>query len=255
MEKCKQNSLAEELTGFLMKLNKGRSNEDLQKEASRLLSSIGPSDFTNAQRRLARNGLPVKRIQQLCETFIRMGVLEPSETDLRTRLPAGHILRKIMAEHEMTQCFIADLEEIAAQIRIKDTMSATSSEFMRLAHIVEHLNALAEHTDREDDVLFPVLREQGWDTLFTHIEHEHTYIHMSINDLVKLITAFEKMPFSHFKTRLMATVNYLCPLLRDHLIREDRAMFPLAVSMIRDAKVWDKLRQVCNEIDYCGIHL
>jgi hemerythrin-like domain-containing protein len=63
------------------------------------------------------------------------------------------------------------------------------------------------------------------------------------------------MPFRNFKTRLLATVRYLCPLLREHINREDQAIFPLAVSMIHDDKVWDRLRRVCNEIDYCGIHL
>lgn len=254
MNKCKDN-LAEELTGFLLKLNKQKKTEGLRKQANRLLSSISPDDIARAERELAKSGLSLKKIQQLSASFILMGVLEENEADLRSRLPAGHILRKIMAEHEMTLCFIADLEEIAAQIEQKDSLTPTSGEFMRLGHVVEHLNCLEEHMDREDDVLFPALRQQGWQSLFAHIEHEHTYIQMSINDLVKLITAFDKMSFSTFKTRFLATVRYLCPLLREHLNREDQAIFPLAVSMIRDEKMWDRLRRVCNEIDYCGIHL
>lgn len=255
MDRCKDNRLAEELADFLLKLNNGKRNNGLRKEANRLLSNISPDDIARAERELAKGGLSLKKIQQLSASFILMGVLEENETDLRARLPDGHILRKIMAEHEMTLCFIADLEDIAMQIRSKDTLTPTSGEFMRLAHIVEHLNSLEEHMDRENDVLFPALSQQGWQNLFTHIEHEHTYIQMSINDLVKLITAFDKMPFNNFKTRLLATVRYLCPLLREHLSREDRAIFPLAVSMIRDDKVWDRLRRICNEIDYCGIHL
>jgi DUF438 domain-containing protein len=255
MDRCKDNRLAEELADFLLKLNNGKGNNGLRKEANRLLSSISPDDIAKAERELAKNGLSLKKIQQLSASFILMGVLEENETDLRARLSGGHILRKIMAEHEMTICFLADLEDIAAQIRQKDSLTPTSGEFMRLAHIVEHLNSLEEHMDRENDVLFPALSRQGWQSLFTHIEHEHTYIQMSINDLVKLITTFDKMPFNNFKTRLLATVRYLCPLLREHLSREDRAIFPLAVSMIRDDKVWDRLRRICNEIDYCGIHL
>jgi hypothetical protein len=78
---------------------------------------------------------------------------------------------------------------------------------------------------------------------------------MSIHDLVKLVMAFDKMPFANFKTRLLSTVNYLAPLLREHLYHEDQAIFPLAVAMVQSEKTWDKLRQICNEIDYCGIHL
>lgn len=255
MDKCDDKGLAEELSGFLLQLGNGGKNDRLRKQANRLLTKITPDDIAQAEKLLAKSGLSMKTIQQLSASFIIMGVFEENETDLRRRLPATHILRKIMAEHEMTQCFIADLEEIALQIQQKDALTATSGEFMRLAHVVEHLNSLEEHMDRENDVLFPVLREQGWQSLFTNIEHEHTYIQMSIHDLVKLITAFDKMALATFKTRLLATVRYLCPLLREHLHREDRAIFPLAVAMVRDPKVWDRLRQICNEIDYCGIHL
>lgn len=255
MDKCDNKNIAEELTGFLLKLSKSKKSDGLRKQANRLMSTITPDAIAQAEKELAKSGLSLKKIQQLSASFILMGVLDEKDKDLRTRLPANHILRKVMAEHEMTQCFIADLEDIAAQIQSKETLSPTSGEFMRLTHVVEHLNSLEEHMAREDDVLFPELKAQGWQNLFQHIENEHTYIQMSIRDLVKLITTFDKMPFARFKTQLLATVRYVCPLLRDHLYREDQAIFPLAVSVVRDTKIWDRLRQVCNDIDYCGIHL
>ena len=255
MDKCKNNGLAEELTGFLMKLNEGKSDSRIREEANRLIAHITPKDIARAEQRLARNGFPVKKIQQLSAAFVLMGVLEGSEDSLRSRLGPNHILRKVMAEHEMMRCFLADLEDVALQIQQAERLGPASREFMRLAHIVEHLNSLEEHMDREDDVLFPALKKLGWKSLFEHIESEHIHILMSINDLVKLVMAFDKMPFGTFKTRLMSTVRYLCPLMREHLYREDRALFPLAVSMVSDDKVWDRLRKICNEIDYCGIHL
>jgi iron-sulfur cluster repair protein YtfE (RIC family) len=114
---------------------------------------------------------------------------------------------------------------------------------------------MEEHISREDDVLFPALKEHGWESLFAQIQSEHTYIQIAIEDLVKLVMAFDKMPFSTFKTRLLPTVRYLCPLLREHLFHEDRVLFPLAVATADSPQLWERLRQVCNEIDYCGIHL
>ncbi len=255
MDKCGSNSRAEELTCFLIKLNKAKNVTGLRKQASRLILNVTPGDIAQAENKLVEIGLPIKKIQRLSASFVLMGILEENADELRSRLPVGHILRKVMAEHEMMQCFIADLEDLASQIHQKDNLTPNSSEFMRLSHIVEHLNSLEEHIDRENDVLFPMLREQGWKSLFDHIESEHAYILISIRDLVKLVMAFDKMPFGTFKTRLMATVRYLGPILREHLFREDRAIFPLAVSMVRDEKIWKKLRHICDEIDYCGIHL
>ena len=104
-------------------------------------------------------------------------------------------------------------------------------------------------------MLYPALKERGWGSLFGRIENEHTYIRMAIDDLLKLIIVFEKMPFSNFKTKLMSIVRYLCPLLREHLFHEDRVLFPLLVYTIDDDGLWQRLRHVCNEIGYCGVHL
>jgi hypothetical protein len=202
-----------------------------------------------------QNGFTVKKIRELSSAFIMIGLLENGAVDLRSRLPDHHILRKVMAEHEMQRCFLADLEDVAIQIQQAPQLTPSSSEFMRLSHIIEHLNSLEEHQARENDVLFPELRERGWKSLFAQIESQHVYIQMSIDDLIKLTMAFDKMPLSSFKTRLLASVRYLCPLLRDHLSYEDRVLFPLAVAMVENESVWEHLRQVCNQIDYCGIHL
>jgi DUF438 domain-containing protein len=255
METCGNHRLAEALASFLKKLGEAKDKTVLRKQATRLMGSITPEDIALAERSLIENGFTLKKIQELSSAFIMMGLLENGGAELRSRLPDHHILRKVMAEHEMQRCFLADLEDVTMQIQKIPQLTAASSEFMRLSHIVEHLNSLEEHQDRENDVLFPVLRELGWKSLFTQIESQHVYIQMSIDDLVKLIVAFDKIPLNSFKTRLVSTVRYLCPLLRDHLTYEDRILFPLAIAMVENESVWEQLRQVCNQIDYCGIHL
>lgn len=254
MNKHENESLAEELANFLMKLSESKNKGSLRKEANRLIRSVTPKDFTGAENNLIRSGITPEKIQQLSTSFIMMGLLEKEKCDLRSQLPDYHVLRKVMAEHDMLRCFLADLEDVAEQIHQTASLKPTSAEFMRLAHIVEHLNSLDEHIGREDDVLFPVLQEHGWKSLFAQIEGEHTYIQMAVGDLVKLVLAFEKMPFATFKNRLMSTVRYLCPLLREHLFHEDRVLFPLAISLVSNNTVWERLRHICNEIDYCGIH-
>ncbi|MHC5139911.1 MAG: DUF438 domain-containing protein [Planctomycetota bacterium] len=255
MNKHGDKNLAEELTHFLIKLSDSKNTEGLRKHAFRLIGSVSPLDFERAERNLIQNGIPPRKIQQLSTSFIMMGLAEGQHSDLREHLPDYHILRKIMAEHEMTRCFLADLEEVADQINDASHLLPASGEIMRLSHIIEHLNAMQEHIGREDDVLFPALKEYGWESLFEHVESEHVYIQAAIDDLVKLIVVFDKMPFNDFRTKLMSTVHYVCPLLREHLFREDHVLFPLAVSTVNDEKLWERLRHICNEIGYCGIHL
>jgi DUF438 domain-containing protein len=255
MNKQGNKNLAEELTNFLIELSSSKNREHLRKKANRLIDSVSPLDFARAERKLIQNGIAPRKIQELSTLFILMGLTESQKSDLRFRLPDYHILRKVMAEHEMLRCFLADLEEVAQRINDASHLSPTSGEIMQLSHIAEHLNSLDEHLGREDDVLYPALKERGWDSLFSRIESEHTYIKMAIDDLIKVIMVFEKMPFGNFKKKLMSIVRYLCPLLREHLFHEDRVLFPLIVFTMDDEKLWQRLRHVCNEIGYCGIHL
>jgi len=255
MSKQKNKSLANELTRFLIELSDNKNRDTLRKRAYELIERVSPVDFSRAEHNLMRTGLSPEEIKKLSTVFIMMGLAERDKTDLRLRLPDYHVLRKVMAEHEMLRCFLADLEDVTDRICETSHLATTSGELMQLSHITEHLNSLDEHIGREDDVLFPALKERGWKSLFCRIESEHEYIRMAVDDLVKLIVVFDKMPFATFKTRLKSTVHYLCPLLREHLLHEDRVLFPLAVSITNDDGIWERLRQICNEIGYCGIHL
>ena len=248
-------NLAEELTSFLIELSSSKNRQRLRKRANRLIDSVSPLDFARAERNLIQNGIPPQKIQELSTSFIMMGLAESEKSDLRLRLPNYHILRKVMAEHEMLRCFLADLEDVAQRIGDASGLSPTSDEIMLLNHIAEHLSSLEEHLGREDDVLYPAFKEHGWDSLFSRIESEHTYIKMATNDLLKLIMVFDKMPFDTFKKKLLSIVRYLCPLFLEHLFHEDRVLFPLVVFTIDDEKLWQRLRRVCNEIGYCGIHI
>ncbi len=255
MKKCDEHNRVEELAELLMNLSKGKNDLHTRKEAHRLISRIGPDDMARAERQLITGGLSLKKVQQLSATFVLMGVLDNHKSDLRHRLPDGHILRKVMAEHEMIRCFLAELEDLNEHIQEAADIGHNSAEMMSLAHVAEHLNAMQEHVDREDDVLYPALKERGWGSLFMRIQSDHAYLKMAVNDLVKLTIAGGRMPPDVFKKRLGTTVGYLCPMMREHLFHEDRVLFPLALAMVQEPAVWKRLKSVCGEIGYCGVHL
>lgn len=255
MKNCQNQTVIEELTELLLKLNEGKNEPRMRKQACRLIGRIGPTDVARAEQRLAESGLSTKEVQQASATFVLMGVLEGNGSDLRFRLPDGHILRMIMAEHEIIRCFVAELEEVNAQIQRMEKIGPSCSEVMRLAHVAKHLNAMEEHVDRENDVLFPALKVYGWESLFGRIQSDHIYLKMAVDDLLKLTLAAERMAPAVFKLNLDNTVKYLCLTMREHLFHEDKVLFPLAVAMVEDESVWNNLKRICTEIGYCGFHL
>jgi len=255
MNKPMKSDISSELASLFIQISEGKATKGLRKEANRLITQVSPHDIATAESQLLQNGFSAKRVQQLSAAFVLMGVLESNKSNLQHRLPEGHLLRKVMAEHEMFRCFLADLEDVTKRISKMDDLTDTSSEFMRLSHIVEHLNAMEEHHDRENDILIPYLKRMGWEHLCRSVESDHVYLKVAISDLVKLVTGFKRIRLSVFKSRLNSLVHYICPAMREHLFHEDHVLFPLAVEIISDPKIWEHLKNVCNEIDYCGIHL
>lgn len=247
--------LVGKLAGLLIQIHEGKNRQSIQKEANRLIWRIRPHDITHAENRLLENGFSAQKVQQLSAAFILMGVLEGRKGGVIKQLPDGHLLRKVLAEHDMMRCFLADLEEVTESILKLDALTDTHTQFMRLSHILEHLNAMEEHMDRENDVIFPTLKNQGWESLCRSVENEHVYLRMAISDLFKLIIAFRNTSLGVFKNQLSSLTRYLCPALREHLFHEDHVLFPLAVETIEDPDIWKKLKTVCDEIDYCGVHL
>ncbi|MBM4102451.1 MAG: DUF438 domain-containing protein [Planctomycetes bacterium] len=255
MNRPTKKGIAEELEGLLLRINDGKPTADIRKQANHLISAITPRDIAQVEDRLIQSGLSAQRVQQLSAAFILMGLMEGSKSNLRERLTERHVLKKVLAEHDMLRCFISDLEDVTLRIVQSDFLNDTSGEIRRLSHITEHIYAMEEHIDRENDVIFPALRSHGWDSLCRSAESDHVYIRSAIEELVKLVGSFGEVSFGVFKCKLLSIVKTLCPVLKEHLFYEDHILYPVAVTMIENPPFWDKIHQVCDEIDYCGIHL
>ena len=242
------------LARLLRRIEHGSDPKLLRKEANRLLPSIGPADIAKAEQNLINDGFSAKQVQQLSAAFVLMAVLEEQTANLKINLPPNHILRKVIAEHEIFRCFLAELKDVYRGISAMGQMSDTAGEFRKLVHIVGHLEAMEEHISREEDVIFPTLKKYGWESLCNSSKSDHVYIRIAVSDLAKLTYNFEEHNFEDFRTRLEPIVTYLCPTITEHLLQEDNILYPIALEVINDDTVWEKVRKICDEIGYCGVH-
>ncbi len=255
MEKSHKENVSEVLTHLLNRINQGANPKGLRKEARQLISSVTSKDIANAEQNLINKGFAPQLAGQLSSVFVLLGILEEQSGSLKERLPASHILRKVFAEHELLLCFLADFIDVSDAISEKGHLSDTSSEFMKLSHIVEHLNAMEEHIEREEFIIFPYLKKHGWDSLCRSAHSDHVYIKIAITDLVNLIGSYRKTKLKDFKARLSSISKYLGTTIAEHVFQEDNILYPIALEVIDDEKVWDKIKTVCEDVGYCGVHL
>jgi hypothetical protein len=171
---------------------------------------------------------------------------------LRAELPHNHILRRVLAEHEITLCFMADLDDANEEIRKLESASSMTMEIRKLANIVGQLAAMSQHRDREEEVIFPQLRLYGYSTVLDIIKDQHDYVYRKRDELKRLVWKIDTIPFQQFKSRLEQIVTQLVPASRMHIFVEGNIICPLALEVISDNRVWSRMKDIADEIGYCS---
>ena len=246
---------AQTLVRLLRRINQGDDTNLIREEAHQLLQHISPRDITTAEQNLINDGYSVQVVLLLSATFMLMGIPQEHSANPRTRLPANHLLRIVMVEHDVIRCFLADLNDVVEAIERLHYLTDVSSEFRKLAHIIEHLTAMKKHIEREDDVIFPYLGKYGRISLCRAMEGDHINIRTEIDNLASSIVLFNEVGLEQFKAGLAAGTRRLCAIMQEHLSQEDDILYPIALKIIDDAEVWERIKTICDEIGYCGIHL
>ena len=255
MDKTHEKNNADAITRLLERISKGENPKRLRREATRLMSDVLPVDIARAEQNLIESGVSEGIVHNLSSAFMLMGMLEDHILNIKSKLPNNHILRKVIAEHDLTRCYLAELEDVTKEIGKMKAITDVSLPFRKLTHIIEHLDAMEEHIEREEDIIFPMLKKHGWKALCLASQSDHVYIRIAVSDLVKLIAGFRDSEIDEFKVRLKSIAKYLCPRLREHLFQEENILYPIALELVKDKSIWNKMKVICDEIGYCGVHV
>jgi len=253
MTHINRNKKTSELAGLLKRINEGDDPKLLRKKAFQLAKKVEPSDIVAAEQILIDDGCSSQIAQQLSATFVLMGLHREDENS-RSKLPHDHILRKIKVEHELARCFLADLNNIAEAIWDLDYLTDVSSEFRKLSHIILHLAVMKEHIDREENVIFPFLTKHGWPGLCRAAQNDHFKIRIDIDNLVELTTSINTVRLEDFKAWLIPIAKRLSVTMLEHFLYEDDLFYPISLVVIDDVNVWEAIKELCDEIGYCGAH-
>jgi len=240
----------ERLTNILLSLNNRVNPKDFDEADRGFLAAISCKDIALAQQNLLATGLAPDQLWRIWTQNNR--ILPDPAAKLRAELPANHILQRVLAEHEMILCFIADLDEVTNKIHNMGFASSTNSDIRKLAHIATHLLYSEQHHEREEQIIFPQLRKKGYHRLLKVINDQHRQISQKYSELKDLVWLIDSINFDDFKSQLQELVAYLVIALRIHIFVEANIVFPLALEVINDSRIWQKMKETCDQIGYCG---
>jgi DUF438 domain-containing protein len=246
---------AAKLAEFLRRIDRGGDMRALAKDASQIAENIGLEEMAAAERTLLDDGYAPTLVNHLSTAFVLMRRYGQRASGPEDELQEGHILQRVAAEHAVFRCLAAELREAAADLAALDCISDTALEYRRLVHAVDHLGAMKEHFEREDDVILPYLRKLGWASLCGAAENEHARLRAYVDYLTSLMVGMQTPPPGDFQADLAASVGRFCSYLSEHLSFEDGLLWPIALVVMDNPAVWRNLKALCEEIGYCGIHV
>lgn len=238
-----------ELSTLLKRLNSGEDPEKVKTEAREFLSQVDARDLSIAEQNLLDEGLHPDDMQHLCS--IHLEVLKEQVESLRSQLPPEHVVSTLVREHDSILCFLDALEAVNDAIQKMEHYDGDREEFRKLDHIADHLAAAELHHQREEDILFPEMENRGVYGPPMIMRQEHEQLRRHKQELKQLAEDAAKMDFNTFKAYVDRVVNYIVPTLREHIFKENNILYPAALKVIDDERVWETLKSECDKIGYC----
>jgi DUF438 domain-containing protein len=237
------------LTSILRRVDAGENPTRIREESKDFLLTVEPTDVVLAEQSILNSGCEINDIARMCRSHISL-IGNPVEK-LRLSLPPGHVLQRLLAEHQMVQCLLVDLISLNAAIGKLEYISATAPEYMKLLHIVSHLSAGEQHLDIEEKAIFPQFKKLGIYVLPKILASEHFDLRFYTEQLQELVYNCSTMDFDRFKRGLDKVVLYIVPLKREHIFKEDNMLYPIAFETIHGDSDWNRLHSMCEHIGYC----
>ncbi len=241
---------ARKLADILERVRSGEDPTKVRQQARQLLSTLRLSDISKAHKYLVGTGISLDQLRTLVYAFA--SILGDQFALLRSHLSADHPIRRVIAEHEMFECFLADLEVANVLIQDADELNELSSEFRRLQHITEHLQAIDIHNQREDDLIFPVLENYPCKSICVVLGKAHWRIKNLVGNLTVAVNNFRQFEPTQFKIQINAISSAIVPILREHIFQEDNILYPVAIDVVKDDRIWWRIKQLGDEMGYCG---
>ena len=162
----------------------------------------------------------------------------------RTSLPNWHPIATMLDEHTLILQKLEQLEQCVQPMEPHGIEAASN-----VLSLARFLIDLEPHHAREEQVLFPVLRELGFDGPPSVMAHEHVVLRelaQRVHDLSGAILRGEETLWR----RLRDAARDLIDTLRAHIEKEDTILYPMAVSMVHGEERWHAMRRQCDVIGY-----
>ena len=236
-----------ELAKTLKDINEGVIPEE---KAKAILAQVNPVDLSLAEQTLIKEGTKPEELRKLCDVHLKLIQMEAE--DLKQQLAPDHPLHTLYAEHDLILGFLDKLEAAAGRLVHKDRITTDDADLKTLREVAELLVDTEKHHAREEEALFPVIEERGITGPTRIMRMEHDELRAKKRELQALVKTADPIQTPDLKFRVMELATFIVSQLREHIIKENSILYPSAFQELKEAGVWESIKEHSDRIGYCS---
>ncbi len=172
-----------------------------------------------------------------------------TEEEFYNALPVGHMVKTFMDEHQSIRLKLDRLEVLASDL--ESDPGTRLKTLQEMAKLGKSLVGAEPHHQREEDVLFPALTQLGLVGPPAVMTEEHVEIRR-LKHLVRDLPAGLMDNPQESTAKLIQGARYLVGMLRQHIDKENRILYPMSVQFINSEEKWATMKQKADAIGYCS---
>ncbi len=207
-----------------------------KREAVKSLEEVEPIDLYLAEVELVSDGFGSKDLKNIADIYETL--LSGKSNEFYETLIDEHPLKILMTEHKKLRRSVYVCDNISKNI--SNSLTVEQETILKL--LVDNLYELDKHIRREEEVIFPRLKERDMSgrTILLSDEHE---------DLKELRTRLRALLTEGRDTDdIIQVLDDMIYTLREHSFIENDLLYPTAFDVLDD---WDEIAAECDKIGGC----
>lgn len=219
----------------------------------KLVNDIGAKNFVNIAAKVLKKNfriegcndirMPLKRIFNFT-----LEELEENLSEQKYNLPSEHPLSLLSLDHKENLKKLKQLRFSLGALNLNQETSAKEIKD-RLNIVDDYYTELDLHIKKEEEVLFPILEQNGMQEHPQNLRDEHRGFKQILSEIIETLKNFSSAnPNSVFEEMRKSKEKFISDI-SNHIFRETFIFYPAALEFITEPSLWEKIKEDFQNLD------
>jgi len=231
------------LKELIMELHDGKSVEEVRERFAKLIEGVSPSEISEMENALIREGMPVSEVQRLCDVHAAVfkGSIEQIHMADKPEDNPGHPVFTFKMENRALERLInKNIRPLLEELK----ENKTEEGMQRLKEALDKLWEVDKHYSRKENLLFPFMEKYDIvapPKVMWGVDDE---IRMAVKEARRLAAEDADI------TVLAEAVEAAAGRVEEMIFKEENILFPMVLETLNEDE-WLKIARESDDIGYC----